>query len=236
MNEQHLLALVGSPRAKSTSEMLARYLCAGLAARGWQTNVQQISPAIRQAGRWSALEQQFLRADVIALVFPLYVDSLPAATTLALERLAAVHRAGAPRQTQRLLAVVNCGFFEAQQNDVALAICQQFAVETGLSWSGGLAIGGGGALNGRSLQTDKMVMPLATALNMAVDAVHAGAEIPAEALALARRKLMPSWLYFTMANLGMRLGALRQHNLRRINAQPYLAPFSNSTLRGSHLR
>ena len=201
MNEQRFLALVGSPRAKSTSEMLARYLCEGLAARGWQTDMRQISPAIRHAERWSALEEQFRCADVIALVSPLYVDSLPAETTMALERLAEARRAGTQPQTQRLLAVVNCGFFESHQNDIALAICQQFAAETGLRWSGGLAIGAGGLLQGRDLPRDKMVKPLTTALNMVIDTMHAGADIPEEALELARREMMPAWLYFTMANL-----------------------------------
>jgi len=149
MNEHHFLALVGSPRAKSTSDMLARYLSDGLVAQGWQTDVQQISPAIRKAERWSNLEEKFLHADVIALIFPLYVDSLPAETTLALEHLAAARQANKPQQSQRLLAVVNCGFFEAQQNDVALAICEQFAAETGLHWYGSLAICSGGVLHGR---------------------------------------------------------------------------------------
>jgi NAD(P)H-dependent FMN reductase len=75
---------VGSPRLHSTSESLARYLTEGLAARGWQTDIQHIAPALRQPERWAKLEQQFLAADVIALCFPLYVDSLPAETTLAL--------------------------------------------------------------------------------------------------------------------------------------------------------
>ncbi|HOS44267.1 MAG TPA: NAD(P)H-dependent oxidoreductase, partial [Armatimonadota bacterium] len=92
MTTRTFLALIGSPRAKSTSETIARYLADGLAARGWTTEVRSLSAAIRHAERWPDLEAAYQRADVIGLCFPLYVDCLPAEMTEALERLAPIAR------------------------------------------------------------------------------------------------------------------------------------------------
>jgi len=223
MSGKHLLALVGSPRPTSTSENLARYLADGLAARGWQTDIQRITPVIQKPERWSTLEAQFLAADVIILCFPLYVDSLPAETTLALERLALARQAQPSRQPQRFLVVCNCGFFEASQNDVALAICRQFAKEAGLNWSGGLAIGAGGALGGRPLkELGGMARHIIASFDMVIDALHNDVDVPAEALTLVRQKAFPDWLYFLLANFGMYKGALDHGVLTKINAQPYL--------------
>jgi hypothetical protein len=105
---------------------------------------------------------------------------------------------------------------------VALDICRQFARETGLIWSGGLAIGGGGCIGGRPLkELGGMMRYVTQAFDLAIEALHAGKEIPPEALSLTRQQAFPAWLYFSMANLGMLKGALDHHNLWRINARPY---------------
>ena len=190
-----------------------------MTTHGWQADIQQLSTALKQDERWAAVETQYRDADVIVLGFPLYVDSLPAETTLALERLAAVRRTRTP---QRMLAIANCGFPEAQQNDVALAICRQFARETGLHWCGGLAIGGGGAINGHALRhLGKMTEHITGALDLVIAGLQTDGEVPAAAFELVRRRAMPPWLYVAMANLGMLAGAMQHHKLLRINAQPY---------------
>ena len=42
--------------------------------------------------------------------------------------------------------IVNCGFYEGIQNETALKILQNWCEKTGLTWSGGIGIGGGGAM------------------------------------------------------------------------------------------
>ena len=218
MSDKTFLALVGSPRVTSTSEKLAQHLADGLGECGWSTNVQRIGPALRNANKWPVLEACYSHADVIALCLPLYVDSLPAEMTQGLERLVTLpHAAGA-----RLLAVVNCGFLEAEHNDIALDICRLFARDAGLAWSGGLAIGGGGMLGGRApKELGNMMAHLVSALEQTVAAVNTGQPIPPEALALARRPPCPRWLYMLMANFGMLKAAAHNHVLTRINARPY---------------
>lgn len=219
MNERRFLALIGSPRVQSTSEVLGRYLADRLAARGWTTNVLRLGPALKQPEKWAALVEQFQQADDIALCLPLYVDSLPAETTLALERLVQVVR---PEQARRLFAIVNCGFLEAEQNDVALSICRLFARDAGITWTGGLALGGGGGIGGQPLEKlGHMIDYVIRSLDLTVEAVDAGQALPEEAITLIRRRFCPTWMYMLMANLGMMKGAMDHHVLMRINARPY---------------
>ena len=221
MPETRVLNLIGSPRVQSTSEKLACYLTDDLAARGWQVETQQVAPALRRE-RWEGLEERIRAADIVVLAFPLYVDALPGELTQALERLASSYRQRPPSPRQRWLAIINCGFVEGRQNDIAVAICGQFAREAGVTWSGGLTIGGAGGLSGHDLdKMGGMVRHLTSALALVREALFTGVEIPAEAFQLARQRFCPPWLYFLMANTGMYLGAYHHHVLRRINARPY---------------
>lgn len=212
------LALVGSPRPKSTSEKLGRYLADGLAARGWTTGVQRIGPALRQPERWTALETAARAADVIALCQPLYVDSLPSEVTLALERLAEQpFAAGA-----KIMSVLNCGFLEAEQNDIAIDISRLFARDAGLHWAGGLSIGGGGGLADMPFTPEnRMIGHIVNALDQTVESLAAGGDVPEAAQTLIRRRFCPTWMYIALANVSMMKAAFDQGALFRLNARPY---------------
>jgi multimeric flavodoxin WrbA len=212
------LALIGSPRPNSTSSHLAQYLADGLAARGWQAQVIVACAAIRRPEKWPELESAFREADAVAVVAPLYVDSAPAELTTALERLAHVRT----DRTGRLIAVVNCGFAEASQNDVALEIYRLFAREAGLHWAGGLAIGEGGMLAGKPLAAQGgKARNVVAAFDQTIAALDAGEDIPESAAAGIRSGGIPTWAYCAIANFSMIIGAAKHGNLFRIGATPY---------------
>jgi hypothetical protein len=212
------LALIGSPRPNSTSAHFGDYLLDGLAARGWQTRALVACAAVRQPQKWPELEAAFCEAEAVAIVAPLYVDSLPAELIAVLERLVAVRRG----QPGRLMAIVNCGFAEALQNDVALDIYRLFARDAGLHWAGGLAIGGGGMFGGKPLKEQGgNARHITAAFDEAVAALDAGQDIPASATTGIRRQAIPPWAYFAIANLGMIIGAAKHGNLLKIGARPY---------------
>jgi hypothetical protein len=218
MSTRTFLALVGSPRPRATSAMLAQYVADGLAARGWQTQTLSLAKAVRKPDAWPALVDAFRDADVVGLFVPLYVDSLPAEATLALERLVAV----APAHEQGIFALVNCGFLEAEQNDTALAICRHFARQAGRAWLGSLALGGGGALYGQNVEKTRGMMPyLAPALEETVAALDAGTAIPEATQARIRTRFCPPRAYAFMAGAGMFIDCLKHRCLRRIFARPY---------------
>ncbi|MGO9108495.1 MAG: flavodoxin family protein [Thermoguttaceae bacterium] len=212
------IALVGSPRPHSTSGYFAQYLVDGFVGRGWQARSLTVCTAIRQPSQWPALEAAFVEADAIAIVAPLYVDSVPAELTAVLERLVKV-RSGRPGH---LCAVVNCGFAEALQNDVALDIYRLFARDAGLHWAGGLAIGGGGMFGGKPLKKQGgKVRHITTAFDQAIAALDAGQDIPEFATTGIRQQTIPTWAYFAMANLSMLIGAAKNGKLFKIGARPY---------------
>ena len=212
------IAMVGSPRPHSTSGYFAQYLVDGLVGRGWQA--QSLRSARRYANRPSGRpwRRPSVEADAVTIVTPLYVDSVPAELIAALERLVKARR-GRPG---RLSAVVNCGFAEAHQNDVALDIYRLFARDAGLHWSGGLAIGGGGMFAGKPLKEQgRAARHITTAFDEAIAALDAGRDIPESATTGIRRPAISAWVYFAMANLRMLVAAAKHGNLLKIGARPY---------------
>ena len=78
----------------------------------------------------------------IIFVFPLYVDALPSHLISFLEALEEYLKQQ-PSKNIRVYAVSNCGFFEGDQCQHALAIFENYCERTGLIWGFGLGIGAG---------------------------------------------------------------------------------------------
>jgi NAD(P)H-dependent FMN reductase len=219
------LALVGSPRQGSTSGHFADYIGKGLASKGWEARTLTACSAIRRSELWSGLESAFLEADTVGIITPLYVDSLPSELIAALDRLAASARADQSGTLKKMFAVLNCGFAESHQNDLALDMCRLFAKEVGAHWMGGLAIGGGGMLGGKPLEEQKgPARNVIAAFDGILEAVDQGGDIPETALEMARRLSVPEWMYFAMANLGMAIGAAQNGALFHVAARPNAKP------------
>ena len=109
-----------------------------------------------------------------------------------------------------MLAIANCGFPEAQRNATALAICRQLADEAGFAWAGGLALGEGGAIVGRSLaEVGGMAHNVVDALDLAAAALAAGEPAPTEAVALLARPFIPASADMLMGVLGRLMQARR---------------------------
>ncbi len=218
------LLLVGSPRTRqSTSAALGDYLLAQLHARGVETEAIQLYTSLNSAPRRQALYAAVDQADLIVLAFPVYVDTLPAPVLTALERLAA-HRQAAPTPA-RLAALANCGFPEAAHTVSALATCAQFARATGLTWLGGLGLGGGeGLVHGAPLNTlGGRAFHIRQALDLAAAALAEGQPIPDQARVGLARPVIPAWLYALMGGWGWRQQARRYNAQDRLRLRPYEA-------------
>lgn len=223
---QNALFLVGSakPAGESTSEALAIHLAQRLEQHSVTTATMHVARALRTEARTQDLLNAIDRADLFVLAFPLYVDTLPFLPTAALERIAAHRQAQPSPAPASFLAIANCGFPEAHHNATALAICQQFADAAGFAWAGGLALGAGGALNGRPLaQAGGMARHVVRALDLTAAALAAGQPAPQEAIALLARPLMPLRVYTIMGDLGWRIQAQRNGALTRLRARPFAA-------------
>jgi len=192
-----------------------------LALRGVQTETLQVYPAFSSPERTARSLEKSDAADLVVLAFPLYVDSLPAPLIAALEKIAE-HRAGRSSE-QRFAAIANCGFPEASHNAPALAICSEFARQSGFTWAGGLALGGGqGIVHGMPLDAlDGRALPIKKSLKMAAASLANGESIPGAAGDLLARPAVPSWLYLLFGAYGWRQQAKRYGVQRQIKNRPY---------------
>lgn len=215
------LLLVGSPKpACSTSEALGTYLLEKLSQAGFAGEKVLLLQAVLDPERLARLLVSVAEADLVILACPTYVDALPAPVVRVLEALAERPRP-ADRQP-RFLAIANCGFPEAAQNAVALAICRQFAREAGYVWAGGLGLGGGGALGGYALRDRKgLARNIIKALDMTALALAAEHPVPETATALMARPLLPRWLYLWIGTHGWKRQAKRFRTRERLADRPW---------------
>ena len=90
--------------------------------------------------------EAFAQQDAAIFAFPLYVDGVPSHLLNCLCRLEQYFVKHSSNLT--IYAIVNCGFFEGNQNRYALQIMKNWCVRSGLKWGQGIGIGGGGMLTG----------------------------------------------------------------------------------------
>ena len=186
------LLLNGSPKpGASTSESLLTYLGEELEQLGVNTQALKLTKAVRSEEHTAELLAAVDGSDLVVLAFPLYWDSLPGHVVRACELIArhrAAPRAGAaPDGSARpaFAAIVQGGFPEVEQNAVALDICRHFARAADLEWAGGLALGGGGMIDGAPLRTlGGRVKTAMQALDQTAAAFAAGRPVPDEAVRL----------------------------------------------------
>lgn len=216
------LLLIGSPKpSRSTSESLAGHFGDQLKAKNWEVVSLNINATLRAEGGAEKLLTAVDGADTLVLAFPLYVDSLPAGATKALELIAA-HREASPVK-QGLIAIVNNGFPDVHQNQPALEICRLFARQAGIEWLGGLALGGGGSISGQPLAKMRgMLRNVIKALNLAAESVAAGGKVPEEAIALLAKPIMPRWLYLLGGDFGWNQEARKNKVTKRLGDRPYV--------------
>ena len=237
MTPQRALLLLGSPRpaSKSNSESLGTYLMEQLAGRGIACETlsvhEALSPRDEQQGQTglARLLDATEHADLIVLATPLYVDSLPAPVIRAMElvrdRLDTSDRAVA----SHFFAIVSCGFPETIHTETAVAICRRFAKEVGYLWMGGVGLGGGEAIAGRPLpEAGGLVRNVRKALGVAADALAEGGAVPATALKLMHKPLMPASIYARFGNAGWKKRARRKGLLGKLRSRPYAADDQSS--------
>lgn len=88
---------------------------------------------------------EFGQQDAAVFAFPLYVDGIPSHLVNCLCQLETYFKTNSSNLI--IYAVVNCGFFEGNQNRYALEIMKNWCAKSGLKWGQGVGIGGGGMLD-----------------------------------------------------------------------------------------
>ncbi len=198
-----VLLLVGSPKGEmSVSNNITSYILKKFQENGAKAQKIFISKEVRTDDALNKLVSKALDSDILILVSPLYVDSIPSITIKVLEEFYKLKKDSYSKK-QRFMAIFNCGFPEPNHNDLAMDICKKFASDSGLEWVGGVTIGMGPSLDGKSLEKSRMARNLCSGLDIAVEALINGDSVPREAENIASKPLMPlSIVKFVMCNFG----------------------------------
>jgi len=158
-------------------------------------------------------------ADVLLVVFPLYVDALPASVTQALsfiEGFGVTEKKVKPR----VYAVCNCGFHEAPQTRLALKMVERFAHHAKMNWGYGIGIGCGGMLLSRS--ENLAVGPTAdvyAAITQLCEEITKGGSSRENLFVTPK---IPRFLYVIGGNAGWRQLAKKNGVQKTLRARPYL--------------
>lgn len=101
--------------------------------------------------------EEICRYDKVVIIFPLYIDSIPAKVTeffiefeMAMKNIC--------NTNMKIYAISNCGFLEGEHNEIALKIVKLFANKINIQWGYGLGIGAGEFLRGSTTMPLKFFM------------------------------------------------------------------------------
>lgn len=228
--QKKALLLVGSPRAKGTSEVLGTYLLNKLFENGIEIEKLRIYPLMKSHEGQGQLLSSVDRSDILILSFPLYIDSLPSLVTKALEMIWEHRRSLEIPKKHQFVAISNNGFPEAHQNDTALKICRHFANESGMEWAGSLGVGGGEGIKlmleffkAKKLEKVSFVSKneIKSLDSIAEFLINSGA-ISQEVMELRTSRPMPKWLYTFVGTLFLwRRNAKKNKVWDKMYHQPY---------------
>ncbi len=134
------IALIdGSPKGNnSTSSMLLEDLKGYLGDGAEVVNFGFHSTAISKE-----VIEELAKTDAWVFAYPLYIDGIPGHLLSCLIQL---EEACLPDRPIRIYGIVNCGFYEGIQAELALKLLRNWSRKAGLLWSGGVGVGGGGGL------------------------------------------------------------------------------------------
>jgi multimeric flavodoxin WrbA len=188
------LLLVGSPKGKnSVSNNLATYVKGKFEQKGVKTQKVFIVKHMKEE-KLKELVNEMDDFDLIVLLAPLYVDSLPSIVIKLMEEFYE-HKTIKSDKVQKLMAVINSGFPEPHQNDLAVDICKNFAYKSNMEWVGGITIGMGPSLDNKPLEkTGGLSRNLRKGLDIAINALSENKEVPEEAFIMASKPLMPLFI------------------------------------------
>lgn len=136
------IALVnGSPKSgRSASEGILNSL-KGILSEGY--GIEEMHLRTTQI-REEELER-LAGCDVLVFAFPLYVDGVPSHLLSCMVKLEDYFKERSRKETM-VYTMVNSGFYEGRQNEIAISQVKNWTLKSDLTWGSGLGIGGGGMM------------------------------------------------------------------------------------------
>ena len=135
---------------------------------------KKLTERLRTPADHARILEQLRDADAVVFCVPLYVDGIPSHVLRFLEEMEVFCRENGLRLS--VYCVANNGFIEGRQNEPLMQSFEHFCGRAGLSWGGGVGIGGGVMLNvTRILFAVDVALLL---LNTLLSAVNTGSFFP----------------------------------------------------------
>lgn len=100
---------------------------------------------LRTKADYRKILEAIKEADNVVFAIPLYVDGVPSHMLPFLKEMENFCKENKP--DIRVYVIANNGFIEGRQNEPLMQIMENFCARSGLSWCGGLGIGGGVMMN-----------------------------------------------------------------------------------------
>ena len=138
---------------------------------------KKVTEKLRTPADHDRILEQLREAQAVVFVVPLYVDGIPSHVLRFMEKAEAFCRENSLRL--RVYCIANNGFIEGKQNEPLMQLFENFCVRAGLSWGGGVGIGGGVMLNVTRILF--LVQFAILLLNIALSAANTGSFFPESA-------------------------------------------------------
>ncbi len=106
---------------------------------------EKVSVKLRTPADHARVLEQLRDAQAVVFCLPLYVDGIPSHVLRLLEVMEKTCRE--EKLTLKIYCVANNGFIEGRQNEPLMQSFEHFCSRAGLTWGGGVGIGGGVMLN-----------------------------------------------------------------------------------------
>jgi multimeric flavodoxin WrbA len=222
-----VLLLIGSPRGEgSNSYAIGKFLLGKLEEKGFVPEELFAARLVNTREGIEKLLKSVDNADIIVLATPMYVDSFPSPTIKAME-LIHQHRKAAPQtKSQMFVAIINSGFPEKEQIDIALKIIRNFAQASNFKWGGGIRVAWGMALNSEPLNEKKgMTRKLTRGLSLASINLSEGQPMSEEAEKLASTLFLPLFVAKSMTRLFGNRDWNKQAKENNANTKMYDQPY-----------
>jgi multimeric flavodoxin WrbA len=228
MSGKRLLLINGSPRKNGTSFSFARTV-KKLAEDGGNTaEIIHIIEYLDGAKNMADLKCLVSKNDIIGLITPLYVDTLPYPVIWFMEKLSA--ELGSELRGKGFFAISQNGFPDITLFEPLLGSCRCFAESTGMQYMGGLGYGGGAIIDGALLEDlGKKGEKITAGFKLALESICRGEKIPSESQEMITMKI-PKIFYWPLAvylNRNARKTAREKYGITDLRRRVYLDSYDS---------
>ena len=138
------------------------------------TSGKKISEKLRNQADHARILDQLKDAQTVVFCLPLYVDGVPSHVLRFMEEMETLCRQNDIHFN--VYCIANNGFIEGRQNEPLMQIFENFCGRAGLTWCGGVGIGGGVMLNVTRIVFEIQIVLLA--VNTVLSVIQTGVLFP----------------------------------------------------------